>query len=253
MYEQHALGLCQYDPTCDLKINVSHCDFISWSSDFALYLEDYLMYEHHTFGLWVSMSDVWPQNKCRSQWPIFHGSVILPYILKTIWFMNIILLDYESVWLDIWPQNKYRSLWPILHGPVILSYVLKTIFDISTPYFWSMSQYDPMFDLKTFVGHCDLYFKVQWFCFIFWKLFSGWTSYFGIMSRYDPTSDLKIFVGHCDLYFIVYWICIISWRLFDVWTSYFGVMCQYDSPFDLEINVGYCNLYFMVHWFRLIS
>ena len=24
-----------------------------------------------------------------------------------------------------------------------------------------MSQYDPMFDLKIFVGHCDLYFMVQ--------------------------------------------------------------------------------------------
>ena len=29
---------------------------ILWSSDFALYLEDCLMYEHHTSGLWVSMT-----------------------------------------------------------------------------------------------------------------------------------------------------------------------------------------------------
>ena len=29
----------------DLRINVGHCDL--WSSDFALYLEDYLMYEHY--------------------------------------------------------------------------------------------------------------------------------------------------------------------------------------------------------------
>ena len=28
--------------------------YISWSDDFALYLEDYLMYEHHTLGLCVS-------------------------------------------------------------------------------------------------------------------------------------------------------------------------------------------------------
>ena len=28
---------------------------ISWSSDFVLHLEDYLMYEHHTLGLWVSI------------------------------------------------------------------------------------------------------------------------------------------------------------------------------------------------------
>ena len=38
--------------TFDLKINVGHCDlyFIGFS-DFALYLEDCLTYEHHTSGL----------------------------------------------------------------------------------------------------------------------------------------------------------------------------------------------------------
>ena len=30
--------------------------YISWSSDFVLYLEDYLMYEHHPWGLCVSMT-----------------------------------------------------------------------------------------------------------------------------------------------------------------------------------------------------
>ena len=54
-----------------MKVSIT---YISWVSDFALYLEDYLMYEHH---LW----------------------------------------DYE--------------------------------------------QYDPRFDLKINVGHCDLYFMVQ--------------------------------------------------------------------------------------------
>ena len=29
-----------------------------------------------------------------------------------------------------------------------------------------MSQYDPTFDLKINVGHCDLYFMVQWLCLI---------------------------------------------------------------------------------------
>ena len=75
-------------------------------------LEDYLMYEHHTLGLWVSMTRHVTLKKCRSLWPIFHGPVILPYILKTVWCMNIILRDYESVWPDVWPQNKCRSLWP---------------------------------------------------------------------------------------------------------------------------------------------
>ena len=37
--------------TVDPKIYIGHNDlYISWSSDFALYLEDYLMYECQTLG-----------------------------------------------------------------------------------------------------------------------------------------------------------------------------------------------------------
>ena len=112
--------------------------------------------------------NIWPQNKCRSLWTIFHGPVILPYILKTVWYMNIILQGYESVWPDIWPQNKCRSLWPIFHGPVILSYIMRTIWYMNT-ILWDYESVWPMFDLKINVGHCDLYFMVQWFCLISWS------------------------------------------------------------------------------------
>ena len=74
--------------------------------------------------------DLWVM-KWRSARPIFHGPVILPYILETIWCMNILLWDYESVWPDVWPQNKCRSLWPIFHGSVILPYILKTVWCIN--------------------------------------------------------------------------------------------------------------------------
>ena len=174
---------------------------------------------------------------------LYHGPVILSYILKTIWYMNTILWDYESVWPDVWPKNVVQWFY-------LISWRL---FDISTPYFGIMSQYDLMFDLKINVGHCDLYFMVQWFCLISWRLFDIWTPYFGIMIQYDPMFDLKINVGHCDLYFMVQWFCLISWRLFDIWTPYFGIMSQYDLMFDLKINVGHCDLYFIVHWFCLIS
>ena len=49
----------------------------------------------------------------------------LPYILKAIWCINMILWANKSVWLDAWPQNKSWSLWPIFHGSV--AYILKTI------------------------------------------------------------------------------------------------------------------------------
>ena len=99
----------------------------------------------------------------------------------------------------------------------------------------------------------DLYFMVQWFCLISWRLFDVCTSYFGVMNQYDPRFDLKINIGHCDLYFMVHWFCLVPWRLFDVWTSLFGIMNQYHPKFDLKINVGHCDLYFMVQWFCIIS
>ena len=102
-------------------------------------------------------------------------------------------------------------------------------------------------------GKHDVYFTVQWFCLIPWRLFHVSTSYFGIMNQYDPMFDLKTNAGHCDLYFMVHWFCFPSWRLFDVWTSLFGIMYQYDPTFDLKILVGHCYLYFMVQWFWVIS
>ena len=138
---------------------------------------------------------------------------------------------------------KWRSAWPIFHGPVILPYTLKTVwcmynmFDVCTSYFRKMNQYDPMFDLKINVGHCDLYFMVQWLCLIPWRLFHLWTSLFWILNQYDPTHDLKINAGHCDLYFMVQWFCVISWRLFDVWTSSLGIMGQYG----LWVTVTYIS------------
>ena len=111
-------------------------------------------------GSWSDMAqpydmDLWVM-KWRSTWPIFHGPVILPYILKTIWCMYIILWDYESVWPEVWPQNKCRSLWPIFHGLVILPCILKTI--------WCMNiiigEYESVWsdiDLKINVGHCHIF------------------------------------------------------------------------------------------------
>ena len=97
--------VCQYDPTCDLKINVGHCYLyfmVQWFCHILkiVYCMDIILQDYEL--VWP---DVWPQNKCRSLCPVFHGLVILPYIMKTIWCMNIILWDYESVWPDIWPQN----------------------------------------------------------------------------------------------------------------------------------------------------
>ena len=46
--------MSQYDTTFDLKINVV-TDLITRCSNFTLYIEDCLIFEHHTLGLWVSI------------------------------------------------------------------------------------------------------------------------------------------------------------------------------------------------------
>ena len=79
-------------------------------------------------SIWL---DAWLQNKSGSMWPVFHGSVILPYILKAIWCLNMKPLANESVWLDAWPHNKNGSLWPIFHGSMILPHNLKAIWCIN--------------------------------------------------------------------------------------------------------------------------
>ena len=58
--------------------------YILWSSDFALYLGNYSVAEHHTLGLCVSMTGCLTSKYLKSLCPICHGPVILPYILKTV-------------------------------------------------------------------------------------------------------------------------------------------------------------------------
>ena len=109
--------MSQYDTTFDLKINVGHCDpyfMVQW---FCLTCISKAIWYMNTI-LWDYESvwpDVWPQNICRTLWPIFHGPVMLPYILKTIQWLKIILWDYESVWPNIWPKK---------HLEITVTYIL---------------------------------------------------------------------------------------------------------------------------------
>ena len=120
--------------------------------------------------------DLWVM-KWRSAWPVFHGPVILPYILRTIWCMYIIHWDYESVWRKVWPQNKCRSLWPIFYGPVILPCILKTIRCMNI-IIWDYESIWPDVWPQIFHGPVILRYILK----TIWMLsFDVWTSYFGIM------------------------------------------------------------------------
>ena len=110
------------------------------------------------------------------------------HILKTIWYVNTILWDYESVWPDVWPKNKCRSLSPIFHCPVILPYIFKTILVAEL---YTLELWVSMTPLKIFAGHCDLHFMVHYVCLISWRLFDVWTLYFVIMSHCNAAFALK--------------------------------------------------------------
>ena len=106
---------------------------------------------------------VWPQNICMLMWPIFHGPLILHYFSKTIWWMSVIFLDNKTVWPKLWLQNKYRSTWHIFHGLVILLNISKIIWWVNIRA-GIMDQCDTKTDLIKYMSVSDLYFMVQWFC-----------------------------------------------------------------------------------------
>ena len=94
MNERHTLGIMsQYDSKNDHIVNVGRGDlyftvqwlcFVSW----RLWCLNLILWDNKS--VW---RNIWPHCKCRSWRPIFYGSVVLPYILKTIWWMNIIFWD----------------------------------------------------------------------------------------------------------------------------------------------------------------
>ena len=150
--------------------------YISWFSDFALYLEYYLLDKCHTWDISSLWPDYWRQNIS------LFGVTYISWFSDFTLYLEYYLLDKCHTW-DItsmqpneWPLTISRSLWPIFHGSVILPYILNTICWINvTP--GILLPCDPMNDHLLYLGHCDLYFMLQWFCLLFLLLFHGELSY----------------------------------------------------------------------------
>ena len=103
--------------------------------------------------------EVWPQNKCRSLWPIFYGPVIWPYLMNIIWCMKkslfgIINQFYST--FDLKVDVGYCDLYFMVQWFCIISW---RQFDVWTLYFGIMGQYDMIFDLKINVG---LFTCISW-------------------------------------------------------------------------------------------
>ena len=147
--------------------------YISWFSDFALYLEYYLLDKCHTWDISSMWPNEWPLTISRSLWPIY-----ITWFSDFALYLEYYLLDkchtwdISSLWPDYWRQNISLLVWPIFHGSVILPYILNTICWINvTP--GILVPCDPIIDIKIYLCWCDLYFMVQWFCLISLILFVG--------------------------------------------------------------------------------
>ena len=82
--------MSQYDQMFDLKINVGHCDLYSIVQWFCLI--SWRLFDAWTL-LFEIMSQYDPKFYLKLNVTYIYGPVILCYILKTVWCMNIVLWD----------------------------------------------------------------------------------------------------------------------------------------------------------------
>ena len=137
--------------------------YISWSSDFAVQLEDYMMDNYHDWDIgaeidlikymWVSDLHFMVQWFCLLSWRLFDGLMLYwrywfsmtqtltwNFICRSVtyisWSSDFTLYFEEylmdkchnwnigSMWCKDFPHKIYMRQWTTFHGPVILSYIL---------------------------------------------------------------------------------------------------------------------------------
>ena len=126
-------------------MNVSHCDLY-------FMLQWFYPISERSFGKWTSYFQIikyydtmFGHNMNAGQYDLyFNGPVILLYMWKTIWHINIIPPDYEMVLHNIWPEYECWSVWPtgMFNGPVILLYIWKSIWHMKIILPVNPSQHD---------------------------------------------------------------------------------------------------------------
>ena len=199
--------------------------YISWSSNFALYFEDYLMDRCHNWNIGSMLCKYLPDKMYLGVWPSFHGTAILSFILKTIWWINVVLVIFIQCDTNI-ELILFVGQWPIFRGPVILLYILIC---------WWIGILDPC-DAKINHVKCmwvsDLHFVVQWFWLIFWRHFDG-----GMLDwRYWFSVTLSLTYKY---------ICTCRSVTYILWYSDSALYVQYyfmNKPYSLDIGSD------MGHW-----
>ena len=106
--------------------------------------------------------------RSRSLWPNLYAPVILPYILKTISWIHVILgiLVLCETTIDIIINVSHLDLYFMVQWFCHISWILC---DVWTSLFGTMNQYDSTVEQKVIIGHCELYFMAQWFYVTSWR------------------------------------------------------------------------------------
>ena len=128
--------------------------------------------------------------RSRSLWHYFHAPVILPYISKTISWINVILgiLVLCDTTIDILTNVVHLDLYFLVQWFCLMSWML---FNVWTSLFGIMNQYDPTVDLKVNVG---------------WVTYISWSSDFILHLEDNLMYDYHS-LGLCNLYFMALWVC----------------------------------------------
>ena len=79
------------------------------------------------------------------------------------------ITDVGSVWHKHWHQTMYVGQWPVFHE----SNLMKTIWWTNV-IIWILVSCDANIYPITFMSVSELYFMVQWFWLVSWRLFDGW-------------------------------------------------------------------------------
>ena len=143
---------------------------------FALYLEDYLMDKCHNWNSGSMWHKDLPHKMYVGQWPTFHYPVILSYILKTIWWINVVLEVLINVTQTLNWNYVCRPVTCISWSSDFVLYLEDYLMDKC--HNWNIgSMWCKDLPHKIYVGQwdhikcmwvSDLHFMVQWFCHI-WK------------------------------------------------------------------------------------
>ena len=81
--------------------------------------------------------------------------MILPHILKTIWWRNVVLAIMDQCDKKI-NLVKYVGQWPIFHGPLILPYII--VIDLN--YFYTLTLGIPVMRYERAARPCALNFRL---------------------------------------------------------------------------------------------